>query len=134
MKRHCRKREEIERLLKKNQVLRQKPKSRRRSGDVRLNEEDEEHEIFAALSMAQGLHKLLEEINQQLQKLDGIQDTVSDVCAIFLKLEARIQILENSQETASRDIENLRTGSSDVVKKSMGSAESLEKHQNEINC
>ena len=57
--------------------------------------------------MAEVLHKTLEEINQNLEKLDAIQTTVNDVQASFQKLEERIQKLECSQTTAIRDIENL---------------------------
>ena len=57
--------------------------------------------------MAEVLHKTLEEINQNLEKLDAIQTTVNDVQASFQKLEERIQKLECSQTTANRNIENL---------------------------
>ena len=57
--------------------------------------------------MAEGLHKALEEINRKLEKLDTIQSTVNYVQVSLPKLEGRIQTLECSQTTTSRDIENL---------------------------
>ena len=66
-----------------------------RSGNVNLNEKDEEHEgddeILADVNMAEGLHKTLEEINRKLEKLESIQETVSDVRASFQKLELQLQ-------------------------------------------
>ena len=99
-----------------------------------VNEEDEtnetDDEIFAALNMAEGFHKTLLEINQKLEKLDIIQEAVTEVQTSLHKLEARMQNLESSQETANRDIDNLKTSLGDAVKKSQ---KSTEKYQNEIN-
>ena len=49
----------------------------------------------------------LKEINRKLAKLESIQKAVSEVQTTFHKLEVRIQNLESSQETASRDIDHL---------------------------
>ena len=110
---------------------------KQRSDNVSVNEEDEtnetDDEIFAALNMAEGFHKTLLEINQKLEKLDIIQEAVTEVQTSLHKLEVRMQNLESSQETANRDIDNLKTSLGDAVKKSQKSTETLEKYQNETN-
>ena len=86
---------------------------KQRSDNVSVNEDDEtnetDDEIFAALNMAEGFHKTLLEINQKLEKLDIIQEAVTEVQTSLHKLEARMQNSESSQETANRDIDNLKT-------------------------
>ena len=67
---------------------------KQRSDNVSVNEEDEanetDDEIFAALNMAEGFHKTLLEINQKLEKLDIIQEAVTEVKTSLHKLEARM--------------------------------------------
>ena len=106
-----------------------------KSGNVDLNKEieeeetDDDDEIFAALNMAEGLQQTLSEINRKLEKLDNIQRAVNVVQESLQKLELRIQSLESSQSTASRDIENLKTNLNDTAKKHLESTVSLDKYQ-----
>ena len=86
--------------------------------------------------MAEGLHKVLEEINRKLEKLDAIQTTVNNVQTSLQKLEERIQQLESSQTTTSGDIKNLKESFKTAEKqrqKSAASLEGLEVHQKKIN-
>ena len=104
-----------------------------RSGNTDLSEQTEEddHEILAALSMAEGLQETLKEINQKFKKLDDldkIQMAVNAVQKSLQNLELRITSLETSHATASRDIENLKTSTNDAAKKHLES-ESLENQQ-----
>ena len=57
-------------------------------------------------------------INKKLLKPDSIQDTMNDVRATLSKSEERINVLEGSQDTRSRNIETLKTDLHDAVKKS----------------
>ena len=57
-------------------------------------------------------------INQKLLNLESSQDTVNDVRATLSKSQERINVLEGSQETTSRNVETLKTDLHDAVKKS----------------
>lgn len=50
--------------------------------------------------------------------LESSQDTVNDVRATLSKSQERINVLEGSQETTSRNVETLKTDLHDAVKKS----------------
>lgn len=54
--------------------------------------------------------------------LESSQDTVNDVRATLSKSQERINVLEGSQETTSRNIETLKTDLHDAVKKSIKNA------------
>lgn len=58
------------------------------------------------------------EINQKLLNLESRQDTVNDVRATLSISRERINVLECSQETPSRNSETLKTDMHDAVKKS----------------
>ena len=57
-------------------------------------------------------------INQKLLNLESSQDTVNGVRATLSKSRERINVLECSQETTSRNVETLKTDLHDAVKKS----------------
>ena len=103
-----------------------------RSRDFNFPEIEEikvDDKIFTALTMAEVLHKTLEEINRNLEKLDAIQTIVNDVQASFQKLEERIQKLECSQTTVYRDIENLTQNLKSVEKQQQKSVASAKDHR-----
>ena len=98
-------------------------------------EGDDEPPLTAPSTMSANVQvqKMLQEILQKLGKLDVIEQSVNNLQATLLKLEARTQTLESFQVSASKDINDLKERLNFSEEKYKSKLESVHKDNKNIN-